>query len=69
MTRAEPPEYVPRPKVVLRDLTQPADHLLIMGLLDELPLLGADFPEERRVAWLEAVAAALSVLYPKEPPA
>ncbi len=40
-----------------------ADALVIRGLLQELPPVGSEWPQERQVAWLDAVAAAFKVLY------
>lgn len=38
-------------------------HMLIEGLFDELPPVGAEWADEQRQAWIEALLAAFNVLY------
>jgi hypothetical protein len=45
-----------------------ADHMVIRGLLQTLPNVGAVFPEAKRQEWANAVLAAFALIYEREKP-
>jgi hypothetical protein len=44
-----------------------SDHMVIRGLLQTLPPVGAVFPEAKRREWADAVLAAFALIYEREP--
>jgi hypothetical protein len=45
---------------------RPEDHLALRGLLNELPPVGAVFPDENRDEWIDAVVKLFALLYERD---